>query len=33
MVSPVAGARAEEPRDAAPGREQSLTLLAEALAA
>ena len=33
MVSPVAGARADEPRDAAPGREQSLTLLAEALAA
>lgn len=33
MVSPVAGGRADEPRDAAPGREQSLTLLAEALAA
>ncbi|GAA2444118.1 LLM class flavin-dependent oxidoreductase [Agromyces soli] len=33
MVSPVAGARTDEPRDAAPGREQSLTLLAEALSA
>jgi len=33
MVSPVAGARADEPSDTAPGREQSLTLLAEALAA
>lgn len=33
MVSPVAGARADEPRDAAPGREQSLALLAAALAA
>jgi hypothetical protein len=33
MVAPIAGARADEPADAAPGRVRTLELLAERLAA
>lgn len=33
MIAPIAGARADEPADAAPGRERTLELLAERLAA